>query len=606
MRAVTAVCASAISALGRGRDAYFVGEPSGQPRTALSLVPAWSRALRNPWVGRVELDRAPEDSDHAEGLLLAVLDDLVAALDQLGCDWRRERVAVVLGTSAGSMLSIEKALAARERGTLTPECATRAPYFAPLRGIESALGARATIVQLLAACASSTLAIGLGCRWLEAGLFDWVIAGGYDALSGFVASGFDQLGALSPGQPRPFREDRDGMALGEGAALIALHSSDARIGVGRVLGFGASSDAVHITAPDATGAGLARAALAALEDAGLAPSAIDLVNAHGTATRFNDAAESQALLRIFASRRVPLFPFKAVIGHTLGASGALEALATWDALARGLIPAVPGRGALCSEGLLWLPEVHEPRCISTALKLSAAFGGANAALVLGRLDAPETGSSRSSRPVALAAQGSFTDRAEPELVCRLAPGQAPVLSRLDSLSELVLAAAARLLEGLPCLPDSRTAVVVGSASATLECNEQFDRRRRAGLQVEPRRFPATSPNVCAGWCSIAFGFLGPALSVGSGSDPRGEALAIGYDLVAYGDAEAALVIVAEDVGPVVNDLFGKAGFLVPPRGAEALLLVPALGGVALERGRLAWPTPVDAAHRPACGPKPSS
>lgn len=589
MRPVGALAASAISALGRGRAAYAVGEPGDSGRTALCLDPEGANGSKTRLMGRVRLESPVGSADRAEVLLTLALNDLVSKLETALPGFRNQRLAVVLGTSAGAMNSMEKALASR--ASLTPELAARASYFSPLRGVETTLGAPATVVQLLAACASSTLAIGFACRWLEAGLFDIVIAGGYDALSEFVTSGFDALGALSQGEPRPFRGERDGMALGEGAALVALRSgSDFEGCLGSVLGFGASSDAVHVTAPDASGAGLARAAREALEDAGLSASDIDLVSAHGTATVFNDAAEARALVSLFGARPMPVFPFKAVIGHTLGAAGVLETLAAWDALSRKLLPASPGTGPTCSEGCVVLPEVNELRSIEKALKLSAAFGGANAALVLGKAATRAPGRRRPVVPVELLAVGPHIEHASPELLSRLvARASASALSRLDSLSELVVAAAARLIEGLPGVPPPRTAVVVGTESATLEVNELYDRRRRAGLAVEPRRFPATSPNVCAGWCSIAFGFLGPSFSVGSGAGARLEALAIGHDLVAQADADAALVVAAEDVGSVVTDFFGAAGLRVPRRGAQALLLIPAQTGTPLDRSKLSWP-----------------
>jgi 3-oxoacyl-[acyl-carrier-protein] synthase-1/3-oxoacyl-[acyl-carrier-protein] synthase II len=318
------------------------------------------------------------------------------------------------------------------------------------------------------------------------------------------------------------------------------------------------------------------------------PSRIDLVSVHATATPFNDAAEARALRRLFEDRVVPIFPLKGVIGHTLGAAGVLESLATWDALRRGVLPAVGGSGSLCEEARVWLPDVHTERPLAVALKLSAAFGGANAALVLGAAGASTPGSRRPLRPVGLAALGPFVVGPEPELVSRLSRAPESALSRLDGLSELTVAASARLLASLGSPPGARTAVVVGTQSATLEANDLFDRRRREGHAVEPRRFPATSPNLCAGWCSIAFGWTGPSLSVAS-ADAASEAMRIGYDLVAAGDAEAAVIVAAEDAGPAVRELSLTAGRPVPPRGAQALLLVPTAEGGDLGRARLVWP-----------------
>src|SRR6185437_5463684 len=233
--------------------------------------------------------------------------------------------------------------------------------------------APATLV--LTACAASTIAAGIALGWLEGGACDLVIAGGFDAVSVFVASGFETLRATTAALPsRPFGLERDGMCLGEGAALLALVPAGSeldRAALGYVTGFGASGDAVHVTAPDRTGAGLARAAGAALGlDRGLlapsslrssplggSPSArpatggsappvppaleIQLVSAHGTATPFNDAAEWKAIVSVLGERatEIPVHPFKAQIGHTLGAAGALESLAALDAISRGVLPA---------------------------------------------------------------------------------------------------------------------------------------------------------------------------------------------------------------------------------------------------------------------------
>jgi 3-oxoacyl-[acyl-carrier-protein] synthase-1/3-oxoacyl-[acyl-carrier-protein] synthase II len=539
-------------------------------------------SVRQPLFGRVrEQDLATSDVDRAERLLCTAAQDLARALDQRWPTWRSERVGLVVGTSSGAMSAIERAFSLRARGEpISREQARAANYFSPLSGLVTALGldaSRVAPVQVLAACASSTLAVGLGCRWLDADEYDWVIAGGYDALSALVASGFDALSALTRSRPRPFRKERDGMALGEGAALVALRlATPGDAALGRVLGFGASSDAVHVTAPDREGRGLVSAARAALADAELDASSVAWVSAHATATSYNDAAEARALGSLFGDHPLPVQPFKAVIGHTLGAAGALESLAVWDALAREILPAAAGDGEL--DANVDLPEHNRALRAEAVLKLSAAFGGCNGALVLGPARALPTGHKRTQKSVALAAFGERVTRAELELVKPLLRDSSSLLAeRADSLSELVLAAVARLLSRLrEPLPEA-TAVVVGSASATLELDERFDSRRRAGAAVEPRRFPPTSPNLCAGTCSIAFGFRGPSLSVGASLDPAWEALRVAHEWVAAGDAPAALVILAEDSGPVVSELFGLAGYPLPIRGARAALLAPSAG-----------------------------
>jgi 3-oxoacyl-[acyl-carrier-protein] synthase-1/3-oxoacyl-[acyl-carrier-protein] synthase II len=440
---------------------------------------------------------------------------------------------------------------------------------------------------VLAACASSTVALGIGCRWLALDEADLVIAGGYDALSLFIASGFEALGATTATLPAPFRVERDGMALGEGAALVALvRPSRAPNARGYILGYGAASDAVHITAPDRHAAGLIRAGATALRDAKLPARAIDLVSAHATATPFNDAAESNALDALFGTHlpEVVVHPFKAQIGHTLGAAGALEALAALGALDVGVLPAAAGTGSIEPTFRAKLLERNEPAAARACLKLSAAFGGANAALVLGR----EPGSfelvERSA--VRLLACGKAIERFDLALVtahARCDPGK---LSRLDGFSELAVCAAASALGAFERpLPD-RTALLVGTLAASLEPNELFDERRRAGRAVEPRRFPPTSPNLAAGQCSIAFGIRGPSLSVGAGLGAPFEVLRLAADFLDGGDADAVLVVFADEVGALVSDLWRAAGWPVPGHGACAAILANAGSGPVLSLEQL--------------------
>src|SRR5580704_15286204 len=322
-----AIAAGAASALGLGAAAYAGGPPGAHALSAIARDPTLAAAgLARPFAARAPADLgAPPGADRAGDLLRAALGQVVASLDALRPAWRGERIGIAIGTSSGGMLTAERFFAARAAGPVTPELARGATYFAPLDDALAAFGLAGVSLrtQVLAACAASAIAVGIGLRWLARGACDLVLAGGYDGVSTFVASGFEALRATSASRPRPFRAGRDGMALGEGAAVLALVRSDDTRGVrvlAQVAGFGAANDAVHITAPDRTGAGLARAARAALEDAGLAASQVDLVSAHGTATSYNDAMEARAVAAIFAGAPAPVtHPFKAQIGHTLGA-----------------------------------------------------------------------------------------------------------------------------------------------------------------------------------------------------------------------------------------------------------------------------------------------
>jgi 3-oxoacyl-[acyl-carrier-protein] synthase-1/3-oxoacyl-[acyl-carrier-protein] synthase II len=577
---IAVVAQGAISPLGEGEDGVAVGAAGEIPSTAIRRDEALVAAgLVHPHTARVRLE-TPAGTDRAAFLLERAARGLVAALERTLPDWRTRRVAVFVGTSGGGMPSLERVLARRAAGEAVPPGLARAAlYDGPLAVLDAFFGPAWPRTQVLAACVSSTVAIGLACRALDAGDVDLAIAGGYDALTPFIATGFEALGATTSGTPRPFRRERDGMALGEGAALIALaRSGDAPGPLGTVLGFGASSDAVHVTAPDREGRGLAAAARTALDDAGLAPDVIDLVSAHATSTPHNDAAETAALRAALGSEadRVAVHPFKAVIGHTLGAAGVLEVLAALSALRAGVAPAALGDGELEPGFTARLPPCNEPVKGRHALKLSAAFGGSNAVLVLGPPSTPGAPQRAVSprRRARLLHEGAAV--VEPDLALLAARTNLDDLriSRLDRASALVVTAVARALEAVPALGSTdpaRVAVIVGTETGSLEANEVFDarRRERGARAVDPRRFPATSPNLPAGLCSIAFGFRGPSFAVEGGPRAAESARRVATALVAGGDADLAVAVLVDDVGAVAQDLFRFAELAVPRDGARA-------------------------------------
>lgn len=237
------------------------------------------------------------------------------------------------------------------------------------------------------ACASGTNAIGQAAHWVAQGWADRVICGGFDPLSQLVFAGFNSLRALSAsGVCRPFAKNRDGLLLGEGAAVLLLESEDTacRSGVCRlaeIIGYGASTDNHHLTQPEPGGSGPRTAMERALADAAIDPAGIDYVNAHGTATLFNDSSEAAALAAVLPGVRVS--STKALTGHALGAAGAMEVVFSIYALQNGFCPPqwnceVPDPS--CEVRLVSPEEApRPPRCI---VSNSFGFGGSNASLVL--------------------------------------------------------------------------------------------------------------------------------------------------------------------------------------------------------------------------------
>jgi 3-oxoacyl-[acyl-carrier-protein] synthase-1/3-oxoacyl-[acyl-carrier-protein] synthase II len=542
--------------------------------------------LARPLAARADI--GTKGFDRPQALLGGAAELLVRRLDRELAGWRQRRLLVCVGTSAGGMPSFERVSASMARsGVVEPEVARSALYDGPLAALRPWF--TAPLVQVLAACASSTLAIGLGVRWLEAGDADLVIAGGYDALSAFVATGFESLGATTGAALTPFRVGRDGMALGEGAALVALaRAEDASQALGYVVGFSATSDAVHVTAPDPDGRGLARAARQALEDAGVHPKCVDLVSAHATATRLNDASEARALRSCLGDSSAVIHPFKAVIGHCLGASGALETLSALKAIDAGVLPASLGEGPVEPDLPGELLGRNRAGVVRACLKLSAGFGGANAALVLATMSGT-AGRPRSRRPCAVLSVGELVE--VPSLPS-LAPFRAVDEARIERLSSggaLVATAAVSALRALGRLPGDRVGVVVGTTAACLDENERFERARRekGPRAVEPRRFSRTSPNVPAGECAIALGFTGPAFAVGGGVRAPIEALLVAASLVGSGELDYAVVVVCDEIGPATRALFEAARSRFPAPGARAVVVgVRNAAGPVLDRGVL--------------------
>ena len=247
------------------------------------------------------------------------------------------------------------------------------------------------------ACATGVSAIGRLFRRIRVGAAELGIAGGYDTLTRFIQLGFDSLGALTPKACTPFDKNRTGFFIGDAAAVLVLEDLDSarRRGAkihGELLGYGESLDGHHPTHPDPEGRGIARAIRQALEIGGLAPGDVDYINAHGTGTTANDAAEAKGILLALgeeAGRRVPVSSTKALVGHTLGAAGAVEQCFCLLAMKRGFLPVQAGLETpdpRCPLNFVRSPE-GRPR---VSLNNSLGFGGANGVLLSRRWEEETT------------------------------------------------------------------------------------------------------------------------------------------------------------------------------------------------------------------------
>jgi len=303
-----------------------------------------------------------------------------------------ERSGVLLGGGAGGMLSGEQYRRDLYEKKIKPRASLLIPFSPSVTtdyiAIEFGLtGPRATVVT---ACSSSATSIGYAADWIRRGDADVVITGGSDAMCELTYSGFNSLRAVDDRPCRPFDMERKGLSLGEGAGILVLEEMGRARARGakvyaELAGYGIAGDAYHMTAPEADGGGAARTILAALGDAGATPEDVDYINAHGTATRFNDAAETAAIKKVFGQRAydIPVSSIKSMIGHCLGAAGGLEAAATVLSVYHGMIPPTinyANNDPQCD--LDCTPNTARRKDIRLAISNSLAFGGNNTTIAV--------------------------------------------------------------------------------------------------------------------------------------------------------------------------------------------------------------------------------
>ena len=299
-----------------------------------------------------------------------------------------QRVGIVIGTSTSGIATGEQALAHKAEQGQFPE---------EYRYSQQELGNSSDFLRTLfntsgpcytvsTACSSSAKVFSSARRLLQANLCDMVIVGGSDSLCKLTLNGFSSLESVSKGHNQPFSANRDGINIGEGSALFTLEQGNGEI---MLAGIGESSDAHHISAPHPEGRGAISAINAALSDAGIAPQDIDYINLHGTATRKNDAMESRALQQVFGESIPPCSSTKPLIGHTLGAAGAIEAAFCYLLLSscnteQTLPPQIWDQQQDPDDPKLPLVSKGQTADIQYVMSNSFAFGGSNASLIFCR------------------------------------------------------------------------------------------------------------------------------------------------------------------------------------------------------------------------------
>jgi len=394
---VAVVAAGVISPLGFG-----LGETLDSLRAARDCVTAVTRfsvaQCRCKTAGQVPDERLlaerrkcarPQRFHRAAHMMIRALAE---ALRQ---DAKFKPELTVIGTTSGGMSYGEDYFRAlHQHGDLrrSPTWIANYPAQKPVVDALDTFGIRAPCQVIANACASGTNAIGHAFECVRSGRYERVLSGGYDALSELVFVGFDSLQASTPEKCRPFDRDRTGMVLGEGAAILALENLDAARARGapvlaEITGYGISTDNFHFTQPNPSGSGPRQAMEHALQSAHLSAHTVDYINAHGTATPFNDAAEGKAIGELFG-RGVPVGSTKSMMGHSLGAAGAVEAIVCLLALQHQFLPPNINFHAPDEDAdLNIVANESRPASLRTVLSNSFGFGGTNASLIMQKFEA---------------------------------------------------------------------------------------------------------------------------------------------------------------------------------------------------------------------------
>jgi 3-oxoacyl-[acyl-carrier-protein] synthase II len=397
-----------VSSIGLGRRDFFAGLGAG--RSGISTVGSFdATALGRDLAGEVKGFDARDHLSAAEQRRMGrcsamALGAARMAMADAGLESSHvagPRTAVVLGTTMGEaqlQADLQKEWIVRgpqavKRSLIPKVGSTLLPIH-----VARAIGAQGMVLTLPAACAAGNYAIGFAADLIRAGRADVVVTGAAELMQELQFSGFVRLAAMAPEKCQPFDLNRQGLLLGEGAGLLVLESEAHAIRRGATLqaevgGYGLSCDAYHITRPHPEAAGSIAAMRAAIARSGISPDDVDFINAHGTGTRHNDAAEAKVVREVFGDRRVPISSMKSMLGHCMGAASALEAIGCIFSLETGIYPPTIGY------------ETPDPECdvnvvanvarkgeADVVVNNSLAFGGYNAVAVFarpGKLPAPD-------------------------------------------------------------------------------------------------------------------------------------------------------------------------------------------------------------------------
>jgi len=393
---VSVAAMGCVCACGRTAEETFEGARNGQANFALPkgrVVSTYTEKYPVFLVPPAVYTDKPQDQTFSQFFFIKAALETFKQAGISPVQLRTVRTGVVIGSSVHCSFHCFEIYKRWKQNALTEadKQGLRNYLATPLaQWVSTYFGFTGPFQTVVTACASGTDAIGLAKSWIDTGLCDAVLCGGTDELTESPYDGFIRLMVSTPTRCRPFCKTRSGINIGEGAAALLLvnRQTAEKLNLpcqGYVLGYGNCCDGFHPTAPDPQATGLQKALQEALKEAGKTAADLAFVNAHGTASQANDKAESVAFRALLPG--VPVWGSKGVTGHTLGAAGAIEAVLTLQALNRRVLPATVGF-AEPDEQLQLVPTTqNSPLEKRFAVSDSLAFGGCNAAIVLGAKDA---------------------------------------------------------------------------------------------------------------------------------------------------------------------------------------------------------------------------
>ncbi len=535
------------------------------------------------------LAAAADNEDLATRFLLVAAHQAIAQAGLANPQLPPAEVAVVVATNFGGSAALEGVLAeVAGHGSAQPDDFRRAQLQAGADALANQWGFCGIRNTLSLSCSSGTAALAVGADLLRLGRAKAVIVAGYDAISRFAWLGLGALRTITLDQVRPFDKNRAGTIFSEGAGVIVLEMAADAAARGAVAlvefaGGATNNNAFHITAPAKEGAGSAEVMRAALVDAGLAPAAVDHLNAHGTGTTANDVTETQAIKSVFGDQAyaIPITSNKAALGHLLGAAGSVEAIAAALTLRDGVIPPTIHYQTPDPEcDLDLVANLARPATVDCVLSNSAGIGGCNAAVILQKLGRtsprPDTpphrrvvvtgigpltaiGGGRQAFADALA----FGDDGIADAPHLATPdGWIPSVAELrdfdlkayfakpkgylDRATQLAFAAAELAFADANLPPEQRggkrAGLALGTAAGCLETAGRFfaDFLDKGPRFVKPILFPHTYSNTTISMLAIEYGLAGPHLNFASGMVAGAQALIAAADQIRLGRADLML------------------------------------------------------------------